>query len=320
MPVHYITEKNEIYQKYCINIKKCLSIILVKSDNYIINGNFLEKFLTLLLKLKQVISGGGIYLNYINNLFYDIEYITYICITHGVSFFKYFLYQPYNVYGIKQYDKLLIPPSKKIISDAIYNGWKEENIIKINLPRWDNYNNSLLEPNNNKSEFYTNSIFLMFTWRKFKKGKYLSNYYFRNILKLINNKQLNLNLRNNNIIFYFTLHHKLNKYKNKFTKNKYIHFLEENEISHCLSKINLLVSDFSSIIFDMIYMQKPYIIFIPDAFDKNLKNIYKNTSYDIINKFKSNYFRFENVFFEINLAVNKINYYILFFIAKLFIF
>ena len=310
MPVHYITEKNEIYQKYCNNIKKCLSIILVKSDNYIINGNFLEKYLTLLLKLRQVISGGGIYLNYINNLFYDIEYITYICITHGVSFFKYFLYEPYNFYGNKQYDKLLIPPSKKIISDAINNGWKKENIIKINLPRWDNYNNLLLESNNNKSEIYTNSIFLMFTWRKFKKGKYLSKYYFRNILKLINNKKLNLNLGNSNIIFYVTLHHKLNKYKNKFTKNKYIHFLEENEISHCLSKINLVISDFSSIIFDLIYRRKPFIIYIPDAKDPNIKNIYDKNYYDLIQSLKNGTIYFENKYFELKDVINKIIYYI----------
>ena len=66
----------------------------------------------------------------------------------------------------------------------------------------------------------------------------------------------------------FTLHHKLNQYKMKFKNNKYIHFIEEKEISHCLSIINLLISDFSSIIFDIIYRRKPFIIYIPDANDQ----------------------------------------------------
>ena len=107
--VHYITEKKEIYQKYCINNEKCLTIIYVNDKNYTINGNFLEKYLTLFLKLKQVISGGGFDLDYIkSNIFYNIDYITYICITHGVSFFKYFLYEINSVYGWRKYDKILI--------------------------------------------------------------------------------------------------------------------------------------------------------------------------------------------------------------------
>ena len=43
------------------------------------------------------------------------------------------------------YNKILIPPSKKLISVAIKYGWKDENIIKMNLPKWDKfYNNNSL--------------------------------------------------------------------------------------------------------------------------------------------------------------------------------
>ena len=145
LPAHYITEKKDIYQKYCNKEIKCLTIIFVNKNNYIMNGNFLEKYLTLFLKLKQVISGGGTNFNYINNLFYDIGYITYICVGHGISFFKGFLYSNFSCYGSKMYNKILIPPSKKLISVAIKYGWKDENIIKMNLPKWDKfYNNNSL--------------------------------------------------------------------------------------------------------------------------------------------------------------------------------
>ena len=40
------------------------------------NGNFLEKHFTLILKLKQVLSSVGVNINFINNLFYNIDYIT----------------------------------------------------------------------------------------------------------------------------------------------------------------------------------------------------------------------------------------------------
>ena len=310
--VHYITEKKEIYQKYCINNEKCLAIIYVNDKNYTINGNFLEKYLTLFLKLKQVISGGGFDLDYIkSNIFYNIDYITYICITHGVSFFKYFLYEINSVYGWRKYDKILIPPSDKLIYFAKIYGWRDENIIKLNLPRWDKYNNDILKYNDNDtSEININSIFIMFTWRKIKKGQYLSKFYIKNILYLINDKKLNVNLRNNNIILYFTLHHKLIYYKNIFIKNKYIQFLDENKISECLSRTNLVVSDFSSIIFDFIYRRKPFILSIPEAKDPDIKNIYDKNYYEIINLLINGKISFENKYLELNDVINKIIYYI----------
>ena len=185
-PVHYMTENMEIYNEYCFNKNKCLDIIYVNKNNYTINGDFLENYLDLILKLKQVISAGGINIFYYENLFYNIEYITYICVGHGISFFKYFLYNSYNWYGHKVFDKILIPPSKILISVLRKSGWKDENIIKINLPRRDKFNinnfNKYVDTINN------NSIFIMFTWRKIKKNKKISIDYFKNIKNLINKK------------------------------------------------------------------------------------------------------------------------------------
>ena len=311
-PVHYITEKYDIYQEYCSKKSKCLTILLVNKENYIIDGDFIQKYLTLFLKLKKVISGGGIYLNYINNLFYNLEYITYICVGHGVSFFKHFLYGEFSCYGHKIYDKLILPPSKKLISMALKYGWKYKNIIKINLPRWDNYNiinnNTLLLKNN--QVIHNNSIYLMFTWRDIKKNKTISIHYFKNIINLINNNLLKIALNKKNIILYFTLHHKLSIYKNKLNINKYVQYIEENEISICLKKISLVISDFSSIIFDLIYRRKPYIIYIPDANDPQIKNIYKKNYYELIESIKNGTIYFQNKYFELNETIDKIVYYI----------
>ena len=167
LPVHYITEKINIFRKYCKNQIKCLTIILVNKRNYIINGDFIEKYLSLFLRLKQVISNGGYNFNYNhNNLFYNIEYITYICIGHGISFFKRFLY----FYGSKKYNKILIPPSKKLIIVAKKYGWNENNIIKMNLPKWDKFDDNYFIKKN-KQIINNSSIFLMFTWRNLKRKK-----------------------------------------------------------------------------------------------------------------------------------------------------
>lgn len=304
---HYFTEKKEIYNKYCHNRTYCDSVILVKGKNHKINHNFLENHLTLILRLRQVISNVGININYINNLFYNIDYITYICIGHGVSHLKYYLYKSY--YGPQNFDKLLIPNSEILISVPLKYGWKEENLIKLGLPRWEKYNyinKSLYEYKNIKSD----SIFIMFTWRGLKRGGKISSFYIHNILDLINHEQLFNNLFKHNLTLYFTLHHKVLKYKSKFKMKSNIRYIEENDIAECLSKTNLVVTDFSSIIFDMIYRRKPYIIFIPDINDPEIRINYRYNSYRIINNFKNNDFKFENVYFDINSTIDKINYYI----------
>ena len=38
---------------------------------------------------------------------------------------------------------------------------------------------------------------------------------------------------------------------------------------------------------------------------------YKKISYNVIKKFKYNHFPFENIYFDIDSVINKINYYIM---------
>ena len=115
-------KNNDLYNNHIIN------------GNYI-NGDFIEKYFSLFLRLKAVISGAEFFS--FNNLFYYIEYITFINLTHGLNYFKTYLFKSY--YGSNKYNKLVISPSEKIISLAIQNGWKEKDLIKICLPKWDKF-------------------------------------------------------------------------------------------------------------------------------------------------------------------------------------
>lgn len=306
LSAHYITEDQDMYKKHCQKIKFCESIINVNEKNYKINDIFLEKHFTMILKLRYVLNSVGININYINNLFYNIDYITYICIGHGVAHFKSYLYEDY--YGPNNFHKLLIPKTDKLINMAIKHGWKDEDLIKFNLPRWEKYNYR-----NKSSNFEIYSIFVMFTWRRTNINMTMSEYYFENIINLLKNEKLINNLLKYNITLYFSLHHGVIKYKSKFTdiyNMKYIKLIEENQIAEILSKTNLVVTDFSSIIFDMIYRRKPYIIYIPDINDPHISTKYEDNNYIIIKKFQSNEFEFENIYLDINSTINRINYYI----------
>ena len=310
IPSFYLTEKSEIFYKYCYQKSECFRIIPVNKSNYRINGDFLEKYLSLFLKLKAVISGRAQAFNFATNIFYTLEYVQYIGVGHGVSFFKYFLYSEDQTYGIKQNDKILLPPSDKLISVAKKYGWTKDNIIKMNLPRWDKYNN--FQSFDNK--MVNNSIFIMFTWRDIRKKKKISSDYFKNIINLIENRILYEFLEKNNIVLYFTLHHLLKDYidiyKQKYKNNKYIQYIIDDDISKCLSTTSLIVSDFSSIIFDQMYRRKPFVIYVPDANDPEIQNIYTKNYFELIQSMKNGSIEFENKFFELNETVNKIVFYI----------
>ena len=213
-PVHYITEKIDIYQNFCKEESICLKVIPLTRKNYLKIGDILQTYLIIFLKLKAFISGKSWDNKLISDLLYNIEYTTYIAIGHGVCYFKDYLYKENRLYGSKRNDKILIPPSKKVIFLARKNGWKDENIIKINLPRWDKYNNANLTNLDNKNKFRAQSIFFMFTWRNIKAKKDISLYYIKNIISLLTNSNLKETLNKNNITLYFTFHrYIIHKYK-----------------------------------------------------------------------------------------------------------
>lgn len=308
LPVHYLTQNQDIYNKYCYMKNNCLTIIHVINKKEIIDGNFLEKYLSLILRLKATISGAEFFC--INNLFYNIEYITHISLGHGVSYLKHFLYSDNSYYGKNRYNKILIPFSKKLLSVARNYGWNDDNIIKINLPRWDKYNDSIKVCG---IKNYNKSMFIMFTWRDLAKNKSISDDYFKNILNLLENKLLIDEIQKNNVTLYFAFHHRYyrqSEYIEKIMKNKYIKFINENQISDILSKVDLVVTDFSSIIFDIIYRQKPFVMYIPDTnYSDNKKNYVKNY-YKLIEDLKNGIIYFRNIYFNINDAVKKIINYI----------
>ena len=303
---HYMSPKNDLYREFCSDNKRCN--VIIKDSN--INGDFLEKYLELILKLKVAVAGANF--PSLNNLFYIIEYITNINIGHGVKYFKSFLYKDYT--SPKKYNKIVLSPSSKIISVAKNYGWKEEDIIKLCLPKWDKYFNISKQTNENNK-----SVFLFFTWRdlnmkrKLKEGEQLSisKYYINNILLLLNNTKLNYELDKHNITLFFGLHQNLMYLKDYLSKAyKFVKIIKNEKISECLMKSSLMVSDFSSVIFDLIYQKKPVIIYIPDYNDPDIKDIYTEDYYNLVKSVGNGTIYFENQFYNSQDVADKIIFYI----------
>ena len=299
---YYMTINKRIFQNN--SITEDLKTHIIKGN--MINGDFLEKYFGLILRLKAVVSGAE-YISF-KNIFYNIEYITYISLTHGINFFKAYLFNSY--YGFNRYNKIVVSTSDKIINLAKQYGWKESDLIKICLPKWDifdiNKNDSIKKKNK--------SIFFFFTWRQWKKNitdeMKLQSDYFKNLIELLNNRTLNNTLNLHGITLLFCLHHKLNIFKEKMNLKNNIKFIQQYEILDTIRNANLLVTDFSSIIFEFIYQNKPFVMFIPDGKDPNIQNFYVPNYFNLIQNLKDEKIYFKNKFFDINLAINKIIFYI----------
>ena len=292
----YLTVSPDIYNNLCLNKTICNNIIYGVRK---IDGDFLEKYLDLLLRLKAVIAAERY--DSIDNIFYNIEYITYIFICHGVQYIKSFLYNDY--YSFKNYNKVLLPPSKTFIDLAVNAGWKIENIIKQGLPRWDNYFIKDNKNNNTKER----AIFLMFTWRIVKFGKNMSDLYYNNLFKIFNDISINKALEKNNIKLFYCYHHTL-KEKRRIKTNNNIILINQNSISTLLKNSSLIITDFSSILFDAIAQNKPLILYLPDGLDKNLQNKYTDEYTQTLEKLKNGTIYLYELFLDLNDTINKILY------------
>ena len=102
----------------------------------------------------------------------------------------------------------------------------------------------------------------------------------------------------------------INYIKVKRITTSNIKLIHQSQISEHLIKSDLVISDFSSIIFEIMHRRKPYIMFIPDANDPSIKENYIPEYFDIINGLKNNSIPFENKYFEVDEVVDKIIYYI----------
>lgn len=190
-----------------------------------------------------------------------------VMLNHGVTAIK---------NGFKHYNKKTFPLNSLMISVSsrekrifteIY-GYKESEVAITGYPRHDD----LVDTSNRKSS-ESKMITIMPTFRDnqdnigvgFKNTKL-----FNALSSLLSNENLLRHLENENINISLYLHQNIQKYSDMLKKyeSKYItiHTSSKTSVKELLKKSNLLISDYSSVMFDFLYMSKPFISY---QFDRN---------------------------------------------------
>ena len=189
-------------------------------------------------------------------------YVYSIFTQHGITFFKDdFISQA--SYSSFLFDKLMI--SNDFEKEIFINRgcYAEENLIKNGLFRWD-----LLSADNAESE---KSIFIYFTHRRYLKNieesELKNTVYVKTILGLLENPRFKKFVDDNGYTLKIALHHSVLQACGSGLLEG-VKILEDDEIADAKKKSAILITDYSSMCFEMWFQHKPSIFLnIPDGED-----------------------------------------------------
>lgn len=140
-----------------------------------------------------------------------------------------------------------------------YFGYAEDEIVNSGFARWD-----VLE---DKSEGLR-EILIMPTWRSWLENataeEFKKSDYFRNYMELLNSRRFHDFLEKNDLCANFYLHSKFREFMQDFSvESKRIRLIAfgEEPANELMMRCKMLVTDYSSVCWDVFYLDKPVVFF-----------------------------------------------------------
>lgn len=200
-----------------------------------------------------------------------LEYYSDICnyqkvnLQHGVTYNNVISTMSRNRIG---FDKIVV--TNKMEEEYIKkSGYADDELLKVGLPRFD----SLPIKKDKKIK----KILFIPTWRTGIVNKsydgvggktaeaFMESEYYQKINGLLTNKKLNKLIRKEKIEFVFKPHYEVGEFVDTFTFNNNIKLKPEINVQQSLIDADLIITDYSSVFWDGIFMNKPVLYY---QFDK----------------------------------------------------
>ena len=294
---YVLLEQNKLYKRLKEN-NELEDVLVIKNSTRTHPDEFLETIYDTLLKTKCIITSFGENSCSVNKFFQKNKYLKYVFIQHGQMYLKESVMKNKYLYPSK-FDKFLVSSNEEE-NIFIQYGWSKDKLIKVGLPRWDllNINNAPMEK----------SILFMFTWRNITQHKFDISLYKKKLSQLLNNDDLCKYLASKNIKLYFAPHHALKTNSNVtfYINNSNIQIINPQDISKYIKQCSMLVTDFSSVVFDFMFQDKPVICYGLDLDDKVLIPLEQEDLQGLKDKQQE----FPNILFDEESVINKIKYYV----------
>lgn|GEM_PF-2454059 len=229
------------HKLFMLHATKFISAYHFLSFSYPKNGQSFQKKYQKYIQAKEVFLQHGVYI-------------------HDVSDWTFVEKNPYDLF-------ITSSPFEK---DYVVNelGYSEEVVQDIGLCRFDNlYNNQV------KRE-----ILVMPTWRNYLRyqspRQFVYSEYFRRYQDLLMDKRLIKILEENDLKLNFYIHSEMQKFIHLFkfeNERIVIHTKQSSNVQQLLKSNSMLVTDYSSVSADMLYMNKPVLLyqFDPNEFHYN---------------------------------------------------
>jgi len=130
----------------------------------------------------------------------------------------------------------------------------------------------------------SNYILYMPTWRKelfhtSSNEEFIQTDYYKNIINILNNEYLNKTLKDNNLKLLFYPHYEIQKFIDSFSSNENVIIASKDkyDISELLRNCKMLITDYSSVLFDVAYLKKPMAFYQYDY--ESFKSNHYNQGY-----------------------------------------
>lgn len=216
------------------------------------------------IRARAFVTEWNIEIPFINEWFHHLPDMQYVMLQHGIygtsfdslqanrlSFFNYI-----NVSSTREQafiDKHL-PVSQR--GRCIIGG----------LPRYENLQN--LADNNSEEK----TLFIMFTWRNrdgFSFTDLQNTDYWKGLMQLLSVENIN-RIAQHKVKIVLALHHSLLRIVSDLQFHSNVTLVEPKEIRYWIQHAHGLLTDFSSLSFDFLFLNKPVIYWIPDLNDTTL--------------------------------------------------
>ena len=287
-----INKKSKLFQNL-VDKNETENLIPVNS-----NDDIFEKLYNYILNSKIIIN--SYVMGHFQKLVSHVSFLKYLYLTHAIGYFKKKIIAKELIY---------VKPNKRniIVSSPFeYNYYKQQLNYSVNymhkagLPRYDRF--QFVTKNISEKK----CILITFTYRKYSNKIYNQSLFKKNLEKLLRNQNLLEFLGQKKIDLIYIPHH-FDIFRNRSINPQDfpdIKYMKQEFLSHYIEQCSLFITDFSSISFDFMFLNKPslfYLIDVKDEIEFEERNYMK---YD-----PNNNIYFGNVFSSQNSLIDRIKYY-----------
>ena len=241
-----------------------LKDVILLSGNGVDNYEFIKKCRGLLPRVRAVVM-ENMALNALTwRYFHLLDGCSLTFLQHGPTFWK-MASNNARTFAVANYVNVASEKEKAFLEQYVPEHWdtgRKPRYLVAGLPRWD----LLRDESGSERE---KVIFYMPTWRAmFNSGmdKMVKSAYFTGVRALINEENLSRLKRRNLRVVMAAHHHLVNHVKN-LDFDLPIELAKTSEISYWIRHASLCVTDYSSVCFDFLFLNKPCIFWTPDRHD-----------------------------------------------------